>query len=194
MSQINWSKQTRRVAQAISLFAGLLLSVNSFAALNAYLTLEGAIQGDIEGSVTQAGREGSIMVIGYSHNNGVSKSWRKCPSSVAHEPLHITKEVDASTPALYQAFTDKELMTTFILRFWRPSQSGQEEQFYTIELVNARIVGINQEMLNNKYPENMQHKEREHVSFEYEQIIRTYEAGDSPSSSSDSWSQKCGRW
>ncbi len=192
MYQIKCSMQTRRVVQVVLLFAGLLLSVNSIAALNAYLTLEGAIQGEIKGSVTQDGREGSIMVIGYSHNNAMTKRSYRCPSSVGHEPLHITKEVDASTPLLYQAFTDNELITNFTLRFWRPGSSGKEEQYYTIELVNAHIDGINQEMLNNKYPENMQHKEREHISFVYEQIIRTYEDGES--SSSDSWSENCYRW
>ena len=193
MYQIKCSMQTRRIAQAVLLFAGLLLSVNSFAALNAYLTLEGAIQGEIKGSVTQSGREDSIMVIGYSHNNGMTKGSKKCTSSVAHEPLHITKEIGASTPFLYQAFTDNELITNFTLNFWRPSPTGQEEQYYTIELVNAHIIGINQEMLNNKYPENMQHKEREHISFDYEQIIRTIKDEDSFNSSSDSWSAGCGK-
>ena len=191
MYQIKCLMQTRRVAQAVLLLAGLTLSVNGFAALNAYLTLEGAIQGKIEGSVTQAGREGSIMVIGYSHNNDMTAGSKKCRSSVHHEPLYITKEVDASTVFLYQAFSDQELITDFTLRFWRPSSSGMEEQYYTIELVNARIVGINQEMLNNKYPENMQHNVREHVSFIYEQIIRTFNDGDASYSSSDSWSARC---
>jgi type VI secretion system secreted protein Hcp len=33
------------------------------------------------------------------------------------------------------------------------------------------------EMLNNKYPENMQHKEREHVSFCYQKIEWTWMDG-----------------
>ena len=32
-------------------------------------------------------------------------------------------------------------------------------------------------MLNNKYPENMQHKEREHISFCYQKVIWTFEDG-----------------
>ncbi|HRI69004.1 MAG TPA: type VI secretion system tube protein Hcp, partial [Polyangium sp.] len=36
-------------------------------ALNAYLRLKGQKQGEIKGSVTQKGREGSIMVIAVSH-------------------------------------------------------------------------------------------------------------------------------
>ena len=47
----------------------------------------------------------------------------------------------------------------------------------TIELVNANIAGIRQELLNNKYPENMQHREREHISFTYQKIIWTWMDG-----------------
>jgi len=62
------------------------------------------------------------------------------------------------------------------LRFWRPSATGAEEQYFTIRLEGAIIVDIRQEMLNNKYPENMQHKEREHVSFSYQRITWTFES------------------
>ena len=43
--------------------------------------------------------------------------------------------------------------------------SGKEFQYYSIELINGSIAGIRMEMLNNKYPENMKHEVREHVSF-----------------------------
>ncbi|HVK67514.1 MAG TPA: type VI secretion system tube protein Hcp, partial [Polyangium sp.] len=36
-------------------------------ALNAYLRLKGQKQGEIKGSVTQKGRENSIMIIAVSH-------------------------------------------------------------------------------------------------------------------------------
>jgi type VI secretion system secreted protein Hcp len=70
-----------------------------------------------------------------------------------------------------------ENISEFRLEFWQPSKSGTEVQFYTIELYNASIADIRFEMLNNRYPENMQHKEREHVSFCYQKIIWTYEDG-----------------
>lgn len=151
----------------------------AFAALNAYLRLTGETQGEIKGSVTQAGREESIMVIGTSHEvvsprdaaSGLPTGKRQ------HKPFTITKEIDVSTPLLFSALTNSETITNFELRYWQPSLSGQEFQFYTIRLTNARICGIRQEMLNNKYPENMQHKEREHVSFTYQTIEWTYEEG-----------------
>jgi type VI secretion system secreted protein Hcp len=148
-------------------------------ALNAYLRLVGDTQGEIKGSVTQAGREDSIMVIAFEHEvisprdaaSGLPTGKRQ------HNALTITKEIDKSTPLLMNALVNNENINEWVLQFWQPSKSGKEVQFYTIELMNASIAGIRQEMLNNKYPENMQHKEREHISFCYQKISWTYVDG-----------------
>ncbi|MBW2526967.1 MAG: Hcp family type VI secretion system effector [Deltaproteobacteria bacterium] len=148
-------------------------------ALNSYLKLKGETQGDINGSVTQAGREDSIMVIGTSHEvvsprdaaSGLPTGKRQ------HKPFVITKEVDKATPLLFYSLTNNENIPEWELQYWQPSASGQEVQFYTVKLYNASIAGIRQEMLNNKYPENMQHKEREHVSFCYQKIEWTWVDG-----------------
>lgn len=148
-------------------------------ALNAYLKLKGQTQGDIKGSVTQKGREDSIMVIAYSHEvvsprdaaSGLPTGKRQ------HKPLVITKEIDKATPLLFNALVNNENIPEWKLEFWTPSATGKEKQHYTIQLVNASIGGIRSEMLNNKYPENMQHKEREHVEFCYQKIIWTWVDG-----------------
>jgi len=157
-------------------------------ALNAYMRLTGDTQGEIRGSVTQAGREDSIMVIAFNHE---VESPRNASSGLAtgkrqHKPLIITKEIDKSTPLLMNALTNNENLPEVILQFWQPSRSGREFQYYTVELTNASIVEIRQEMLNNKYPENMPHPEREHISFVYEKITWTYEDGGI--TSTDDWS------
>jgi type VI secretion system secreted protein Hcp len=152
--------------------AYLLAQSFSFGALNAYLTLVGENQGTILGSVVQTGRVGQIMVIAYNHElfsprdatSGLMSNKRQ------HEPLRITKEIDRSTPLLMNAWSRGEVMTEFYLRFWTPGISGAEQQHYTIRLIGAQIVSIQQEMMNNKYPDNMQHKEREHVTFTYRGI------------------------
>ncbi len=148
-------------------------------ALNAYLKLKGKKTGDIKGSVTQKGREDSIMVIGVNHEvisprdaaSGLPTGKRQ------HKPITITKEVDASSPHLYNLLVNNENITEWVLQFWTPSPTGQEKQYYTIKLTNATISGIQMEMLNNKYPENMQHKERERVEFCYQKIAWTWVEG-----------------
>lgn len=148
-------------------------------ALNAYLKLKGEKSGDVKGSVTQKGREDSIMVIALNHEvvsprdaaSGLPTGKRQ------HKPITITKEVDKSSPILYNILTNNENVTEWKLEFWQPSAAGKEQQHYTIALTNASIASIRMEMLNNKYPENMQHKEREHVSFCYQKIEWTWMDG-----------------
>jgi type VI secretion system secreted protein Hcp len=165
-----------------------------FAALNAYLYLEGEYQGHIRGSVTQSGREGLIMVIAYSHIISSLRDQSTCQPSgrLNHTPLSITKEVDQSTPLLLTAFAGHEKMTEFRLEFWQPSPSGAEQQHYTVTIRGAYIAGINQEMLNNKYPENMQHKEREHISFTYSRVTRTWMDGGIEGYGD--WESDCGKY
>ena len=151
----------------------------SFGALNSYLRLTGETQGEIQGEVTQAGREGTMEIYGWSHE---VTSPRDAASGLPtgkrqHKPLTITKPVGKSSPLLMKALVDNENITEWELRCWRPSRTGAEEQYFTITLINAHIVGIRQEMLNNKYPENQKHEVREHVSFTYQKIIWTFTDG-----------------
>ncbi len=148
-------------------------------ALNSYLRLTGETQGDVEGSVTQAGLEGSMEIVGWSHRvmsprdaaSGLPTGKRR------HRPITVTKPVDKASPLLMAILTNNENITTWRLDAYRPSRSGKEVQYYTIELVNATIAGIRQEQLNNEYPENMRHEIREHVSFAYQKIIWTWQDG-----------------
>jgi type VI secretion system secreted protein Hcp len=71
--------------------------------LNAYLTIKGQRQGDIKGSVTQKGREGSILVHAYSCE---TLSPRDPASGLptgkrTHEPVMIVKEVARSSAQLW---------------------------------------------------------------------------------------------
>ena len=108
-------------------------------ALNAYLRLKGQKQGEIKGSVTQKGREGSIMVIAVSHEivsprdpaSGLPTGKRM------HKPFVITKELDKSSPLLYSVLTQNENIPEWKLEHWTPQLSavtgaGQEKQHYTV--------------------------------------------------------------
>lgn len=148
-------------------------------ALNAYLTLTGETQGEIKGSVTQAGREDNMEVYGWSHEvlsprdaaSGLPTGKRQ------HKPIVLIKPIDKASPLLMNMLVNNENITDWALRCWRPSREGKEFQYYTVELVNASVSSIQVEQLNNKYPENMRHELREHVSFVYQKIIWTWEDG-----------------
>jgi type VI secretion system secreted protein Hcp len=146
-------------------------------ALNAYLKLKGQKQGDIKGSVTRKGREGSILVTGASHEvvsprdaaSGLPTGKRQ------HKPFVIYKPVDRSTPLLYSALVDNENLTQWELRFWRPKSTGSggvgvEQNHYTVKLTNASIAGIRFVMPSTFDPSNVDIPEYEEVSFTYQKI------------------------
>jgi|JI9StandDraft_2_1071091.scaffolds.fasta_scaffold336705_2 type VI secretion system secreted protein Hcp len=114
------------------------------AALNAYLRLTGQKQGKINGSVTQKGHENSIMVIAVSHEivsprdpaSGLPTGKRQ------HKPFVITKELDKSTPILYNALVNNENLPNFDLTVLQPGPKGSAPKAYTVRLMNANIASI----------------------------------------------------
>jgi type VI secretion system secreted protein Hcp len=153
-------------------------------ALNAYLKLKGQKQGEVKGSVTQKGREGKIMVIAANHEVLAPTDLASglAIGKVQHKPFVITKEVDKSTPILYDILVNNENITEWELQFWKPSISsrtgvGTETQYYTVKLTNARIIDISFHMLNNKNPDLMKYAEYEEIAFTYSKITWTWNDG-----------------
>jgi|SRR6188768_1899854 len=161
-------------------------------ALNGYLRLKGQKQGQIKGSVLQKTREDSIMVIALSHS---IVSPRDAASGLPtgkrmHKPLVITKEVDKSSPLLYNMLTNNENIPTWELQFFTPQLdakrgTGGEVQHYTVKLENANIASIDFRMANNKHPDLMKFELYEEIAFTYEKIIWTWKDGGIESE--DSW-------
>lgn len=146
-------------------------------ALNAYLRLKGKKQGEIKGSVVQKGRENKIQIIAVSHDiTSPRDAASGLPTGkVMHKPLVITKELDKSSPLLYNALCNNETMTEFELQFWTPNRGaatgvGAEKQHYTVRLSNASISDIKFRMPNNKNPELVNLAEYEEISFTYQKI------------------------
>src|SRR5947209_7480301 len=93
-------------------------------ALSAYLTLAGQKQGPINGSVTEKGRENSILV--HSYENLIT-SPRDAASGLAtgkrvHQPITVTKEMDRSSVLLWNALVNNENLTSWVLKIWTPTQ------------------------------------------------------------------------
>jgi type VI secretion system secreted protein Hcp len=148
-------------------------------ALNAYLSIKGQTSGQVNGSVTQKGRENKIMVIAVNHDvisprdpaSGLPTGKRM------HKPFTITKELDKSSPLLYNLLVNNENITDWELQFWRPSATGAENQHYTVKLTNANIASINFRMANNKHPDLMKFAEYEEIAFTYQKIEWTWVDG-----------------
>jgi type VI secretion system secreted protein Hcp len=148
-------------------------------AQSAYLTLSGQKQGSIQGSVTQAGREGTILV----HSFDCAITIPRDPASGLptgkrqHSPIVILKEIDKSSPRLWEALVTNEILNTWILRFYSPTPTGTVTQSYTITLTNATIASIDESMADNAIPDNLNLPMREQVSFTYQKIQWTWTDG-----------------
>ena len=157
-------------------------------AYSAYLTLAGQKQGPINGSVTQKGRENSILVHGFD----VQVSSPRDPTSGlptgkrVHSPVVIVKEIDKASPLLWNALVNNENLTTWVLRVWAPTLTGVEKsQIYTITLTNASIASMDEAMADNAVPANATLPLREQVTFTYQKITWTWTDGGL--TASDDW-------
>lgn len=105
-----------------------------------------------------------------------------------HQPFTVLKGVDKASPLLMNILVNNENITDWKLQIFRPSRTGAEEEYYNIELYDANICAIQQESLNNKVAENMQHPFRERLSFTYGKIVWTWMDGGI--TSEDNWRQQ----
>jgi type VI secretion system secreted protein Hcp len=99
-----------------------------------------------------------------------------------HKPFVITKELDKSSPLLYNVLVNNENVPEWKLEFWTPQIAasggvGAEKQHYTVELMNANVANMSFRMLNNKNPELARYAEFEEIAFTYQKITWTWKDG-----------------
>jgi type VI secretion system secreted protein Hcp len=140
------------------------------------LTLVGKEQGPIEGSCDIEGREETILVQSFKHVVDLPSNEAGLPSGRRiHRPLMITKEVDKSSPKLYQALCTGEPMSEATLRWYRMDGTGEEQQFFTVMLQNALLVKIESWVPDVLDKQNAQYGNMENLWFTYEVIRWTWE-------------------
>ena len=144
--------------------------------LPAYLTLEGEKQGKIDGSCTQQGREGTILVQAFNHEVRIPRDRQtgNATGNRVHEPLTITKTFDKSSPKLYQALTSGEQLKTVEVKWFRINPTGKEEHYFTTKLEGAVIVSVKPTMPLVLDPKSESLTHMEDVSFTYRKAIWTW--------------------
>lgn len=116
-----------------------------------YLTIEGSQQGlisrgcgtlDSIGNKYQEGKEDEIIIIEYSST--ITRS-----QNVSHHPIEFIKNIDKSSPLLLVAISNNEVLK-LTFDFYRTSQHGKNEKYYTIVLNQASIVDY-----STRYPHSI---------------------------------------
>lgn len=110
-----------------------------------YMTVIGEEQGLIQGSSFKQGQEDKIEVLAFEHliELPARQDTQVVTGNPLHRPIVLSKEVDGSTPKLYQALCRRELLESVEIRWFRHTPEGKEVLFYTIALTNALIVRMN---------------------------------------------------
>lgn len=161
----------------------------------AYAYLKGQKSGQIKGSIIQKGREDSIGVIATAHSiisprdpqSGLPTGQRM------HKPFVITKELDKSTPLLYNVLCTNENLSEVTIKYWTPqiratTGTGTEIQHYTVQLINANIASIDFRQLNIRDTNLVKFAEYEEIAMTYEKITWTWTDGGI--TADDSWLER----
>jgi len=140
-------------------------------ALTAYLTLRKGGQ-LVQGSSRFKDREGQILVIGLSHEITSDRDAKGLPTGKPkHRSMVILKDIDRSSPILYQALIDSVPFDDCDIEFTRFSPVGGGQEIHAkIELTDARISSIRGIMPNAARPENGAIPEYEEVRLAYRTI------------------------
>jgi type VI secretion system secreted protein Hcp len=107
----------------------------------------------------------------------------------SYEPIVFRKRIDKSTPLLYKALTNNEVVEGKF-KFYRPSPTGDgtTEQFYTIEFSNGRIASFKAVSPDSIDPASSAHPPLEEIAILFESISWTFEPGGI--TSEDSWREQ----
>ena len=110
------------------------------------MTVKGAKQGDIKGSATEKGREGTMTCLEFASE---VVSPRDAASGQAtgkrqHKPMRCVKRVDRASPALFNALVTNEMLSEVTFQLWSASKGGQQSRAYTVALKSAQLTSLRQ--------------------------------------------------
>ena len=151
-------------------------------ALNAYLSLKGQKQGEIKGSVTTKGREGTIAVHGYFHEISSPRDplTGLATGKKQHGVFILTIEADRCLPQLHNALAFNETLSNWNLRCYAAGPTGRlggggaEINTLSIVMKNAAISCIRDIQHNNLLADNAKIPALMEVSFAYQGIEWTW--------------------
>jgi len=167
----------------------------------AYLSVKGSTQGDItSGAMTadsvanlsQSSHENEALVLAVRHDVKIPTD----PQSGAptgqrvHTPVIITKVFDKSSPMLYKALTNNEILDEVTIKWYRPTAASGMEHYFTHKLEKATVVDIKAFMPNCQDPSQAHFTHLEEVSFAYKKITWTHVIA--KTEQSDDWTTAVG--
>lgn len=151
----------------------------------AYMSLFNSDQQKIFGCSRVYNREGCIEIqkIEYNINRAIDSQTGKSHSARRHQPFSILKEIDRSSPELFQSCAAGRLLKTARIDLYKIDDEGEEVNYFTYTLENVRVISITPVIsaLTDS-------KDMEAVSFSFENITLAFHEGNL--TACDSWTQR----
>lgn len=156
-------------------------------AIPIYLWLEDDSGEIIRGEVNVKGREGSIEISDFMHTVmlPIDDYTGRIMGKRIHSGYAFTKEIDSSSPYLYQALTSGKRLKKASFSYYKINYAGQEEEYFRATLEHVTVANINSFFLDIKEELFAKHTHHELVELVYEKISWHYLDGNIIHS--DSW-------
>lgn len=157
-------------------------------AIPIYLWLEDDSGMMVRGSVDVKGREGSIEISNSMHSVmlPIDDYTGKIMGKRMHSGYAFTKEIDSSSPYLYQALISGKRFRKASFSFYTINYAGQEEEYFRVTLEHVTVSSISSLFLDIKEELFAKYTHHELVELMYEKISWHYLDGNIVHS--DSWS------
>lgn len=162
----------------------------------AYMTIEGANQGDMSsgassadsiGTMSKASQEDTIQV--QEFELGISVPTDPQSGQPTGQRIHtgcrVVKVIDKASPLIMQAIATGEQLKTVKIVFYRTAPTGEQEKYYTIDLEEATLVAVKPYFPMCLRSENSSMGHMEELKMTYKKINVTHEVAGT--SGSDSW-------
>ena len=111
-----------------------------------YVSVEGTTTGKFKGESTKEKQKEKIpgLSFEYSVRAPFDAASGNQSGKRLHEPIRFVKEWGASSPQFFHALVTNETLKKVTLEFWQPQPTGEQLNYYTITLNNARVVSVKQ--------------------------------------------------
>ncbi|ANG93465.1 Hcp family T6SS protein CtsH1 [Lelliottia amnigena] len=145
-------------------------------AIPVYLWLTDEAGNQVKGSVDMPGREGSVEIVELMHNVELPTDnlTGKITSKRKHGDYALIKEIDSTSPRLYQGVSSGRTFKQAVLRFYRINFNGIEEEYFRVTMDNVRVNYIEPFMMDIKNPSFEKHNHLEAFYLAYEKITWHY--------------------
>lgn len=144
------------------------------------ISMTGQAQGAFNGETTEAGQTGKMVGMGFAY--GVQSPRDPATGQPTgrrvHKPIRFIKEWGAASPQILTALFNGETLTNVLFEFRRTNAQGALEIFYTIQLTNAAVASVNEQVDATRQPgQPLDDKNFDSVELVFESITFTFVPG-----------------